>query len=59
VVLNASFGGIGDAIFNDESTFSSGFVKILAKYVSVHFQEAQAWLLETATTTRPRLPCVT
>ncbi|MEY4927783.1 MAG: hypothetical protein RI894_2219, partial [Bacteroidota bacterium] len=48
VVLNASFEGIGDAIFDNEAVFSTGFIKILAKYASVHFPETNSWLLETA-----------
>ena len=36
IVFNTSFEGIGDAIFNDEATFSKGFVRVLARYASAY-----------------------
>jgi Predicted AAA-ATPase/PD-(D/E)XK nuclease superfamily len=48
IVLNSSFEGIGDAIFNDEKVFSQGFVDLLAKYASVYMPQAEKWLRKTA-----------
>ncbi len=48
VVLNTSFEGIGDIIFNDEKVFSQGFVEILAKYASVYMPQTEKWLRRTA-----------
>ena len=48
VVLNMSFEGIGDIIFNDEKVFSEGFVELLAKYASVYMPETEKWLRKTA-----------
>jgi Predicted AAA-ATPase len=48
IVLNSSFEGIGDAIFNDEKVFSQGFVEILAKYASVYMPQSEKWLRKTA-----------
>ncbi len=50
IVLNTSFEGIGDAIFNDEAVFASGFIRILAKYSSAYFPEMEDWLRQTAPT---------
>ena len=44
VVFNISFGGIGDAIFNDEVVFSKGFVNVLATYAKHQIPELAAWL---------------
>jgi hypothetical protein len=48
IVLNTSFEGIGDIIFNDEAVFSQGFVEILAKYASAYAPMHEQWLLDTA-----------
>ena len=48
IVLNTSFGGIGDIIFDNEKDFSEGFVDILAKYAAAYMPEAEDWLLEIA-----------
>ena len=48
IVLNASFEGIGDVIFETEAAFATSFVKILAKYAAVYLPETQNWLLESA-----------
>jgi Predicted AAA-ATPase len=48
VVLNSSFEGIGDVIFDSEENFSQGFVEILAKYASIYMPDAKVWLEETA-----------
>ena len=50
LVFNMSFEGIGDAIFNDEAVFSSGFVRLLAKYAQITAPELVDWLLDTAPT---------
>ena len=52
IVFNTSFEGIGDDIFNDEKTFSSGFVEVLANYASVYAPDLQDWLLEEAPQTQ-------
>ena len=44
IVLNSSFEGIGDVIFNTEANFSMGFVRILKKYASVSSSELHEWL---------------
>ena len=44
IVFNTSFEGIGDIIFNDESAFSSGFVRILARYAKVYAPFMVDWL---------------
>ena len=51
IVFNTSFEGIGDAIFSDEKTFSSGFVDVLANYASVYAPNLQQWLLDEAPNT--------
>ena len=48
VVLNASFEGVGDAIFEKEEVFAKGFVQIIAKYSAQYLPETKKWLLETA-----------
>ncbi len=48
IVLNSSFEGIGDAIFEEEATFSQGFVEILAKYTSESDTSLAQWLLQEA-----------
>ncbi len=48
VVFNTSFEGIGDAIFNDEKVFASGFVELLARYASAYAPDLQNWLLDAA-----------
>ena len=48
IVLNTSFEGIGDIVFNDEKVFSQGFVGILAKYASIYMPQTEKWLLKTA-----------
>jgi energy-coupling factor transporter ATP-binding protein EcfA2 len=52
VVLNASFEGIGDAVFETEAAFSVIFVKLLAKYTAAHLPDAADWLLESAPSTQ-------
>jgi len=47
IVLNTSFEGIGDVIFEEESNFSKGFVKILEKYSSVYAPDLVSFLKET------------
>ena len=46
IVFNTSFEGIGDAIFNDEKTFSSGFVRVLARYATVYAPHLVDWMRE-------------
>jgi AAA-like domain len=46
LVFNMSFEGIGDAIFNDEVVFASGFVRLLEKYASVTAPELVDWLIQ-------------
>ena len=48
IVLNMSFEGIGDIIFNDEKTFSAGFVRVLSKYASVYAPSIVEWLNQKA-----------
>jgi hypothetical protein len=48
LVFNMSFEGIGDDIFKLETVFSSGFVRLLAKYASITAPELEDWLLETS-----------
>jgi hypothetical protein len=48
IVLNTSFEGVGDIIFNDEAVFSQGFVEILAQYASAYAPMHEQWLLNTA-----------
>jgi AAA-like domain len=48
VVLNASFEGIGDAIFDNEAVFSLGFVQLLEKYTSEYLPETATLFLEEA-----------
>ena len=47
IVFNTSFEGIGDAIFNDEKTFSHGFIKILARHAQVSAPFLVDWLRES------------
>ena len=46
VVLNTSFEGIGDIIFDTENSFSAGFVRILEKYSTVYAPELVGFLKE-------------
>ena len=46
VVFSISFGGIGDAIFNEESVFSAGFLRVLATYAKYQIPELVSWLNE-------------
>ena len=57
VVFSISFGGIGDAIFNEESVFSAGFVRVLATYAKYQIPELVTWLNEAiqGTTTLEKL----
>ncbi len=48
VAFNMSFEGIGDAIFDDEATFSTGFVNLLARYATAYAPELVGWLKESA-----------
>jgi Predicted AAA-ATPase len=48
VVLNTSFEGIGDVIFDSEEKFSQGFVETLAKYSAGSMPQAGKWLLKKA-----------
>jgi hypothetical protein len=44
IVLNSSFEGIGDAIFETEAKFSDGFFRVLKKYTSVSSPELYDWI---------------
>ncbi len=46
IVFNTSFEGIGDTIFNDEPTFSSGFVRVLGRYATVYAPNLVDWIKE-------------
>ena len=46
LVFSISFGGIGDAIFNEEGAFSRGFVRVLATYAKYQLPELASWLNE-------------
>ena len=46
IVFNTSFEGIGDAIFSDEKTFSSGFVSVLRRYATVYAPNLVNWMEE-------------
>jgi hypothetical protein len=48
IVLNISFEGIGDLIFENETSFSQEFAKILSKYSKVYAPNLEAWLAEEA-----------
>ncbi len=48
LVLNISFEGIGDAIFEDEKLFSQGFIELLARYAEITAPQLQEWLYEIA-----------
>jgi AAA-like domain len=50
IVFNTSFEGIGDAIFNDEPTFSAGFVRVLARYATAYAPNLVDWIKEQSTT---------
>ncbi len=44
IVFNTSFEGIGDTIFNDEPTFASGFVRVLARYATAYAPNLADWI---------------
>lgn len=46
IVLNTSFEGIGDVIFQDEKMFSTGLISQWAKYAKVYAPDWANWLLE-------------
>lgn len=48
IVFNMSFEGIGDAVFEDEARFATGFVDLLANYAQVYAPMMEDWLIETA-----------
>jgi hypothetical protein len=48
-VLNISFEGIGDSIFEDEGVFSSGFVSVLAEYAEFYMPDVAEWLKQQST----------
>ena len=50
IALNMSFEGVGDSFFEEETSFSTGFVDLLAKYASAYAPELEGWLLEKAPT---------
>ena len=52
LVFNISFEGIGDAIFNNEKTFSKGFVSLLATYAHYFATDLESWLREIAPQTQ-------
>ncbi|MDZ7879550.1 MAG: AAA-like domain-containing protein [Saprospiraceae bacterium] len=52
VVFSISFGGVGDAIFDNEIVFSEGFVNVLARYAQYQISDLAPWLRETARTTK-------
>jgi AAA-like domain len=49
IVLNTSFEGIGDIVFQDEKVFSSGLIRLWAKYAKVYAPEWTNWLIEQST----------
>ncbi len=51
IIFHISFEGIGDAIFNDEIKFSSGFVRLLSNVAHESAPELKSWLVETAAKT--------
>jgi AAA-like domain len=50
LVFNTSFEGIGDAIFNDETVFAKGFVKLLARCVRRYDENMANYLQEMPAT---------
>ena len=46
IVLNTSFEGIGDALFQDEKAFAPGLMRQWAKYAQVYAPEWTNWLIE-------------
>ena len=45
LVFNMSFEGLGDTIFEQESLFAPGFVRLLAKHIKVAEPDLSKWLL--------------
>jgi hypothetical protein len=48
LVLNISFEGIGDKVFEDEAIFAPAFVRQLAKYMQLSSKGLSEWLIEAA-----------
>ncbi len=48
LVLNISFEGIGDKVFEDEAVFTPAFVRQLVKYMRLSSKELSEWLIEAA-----------
>ena len=48
LVLNISFEGIGDLIFDDERMFTSGFIKLLARQAEINAPELMQPFLDAA-----------
>ena len=46
IVLNTSFEGIGDTLFQDESLFSPNLIRQWAKYAKMYLPDWTDWLLE-------------
>ena len=52
IVFTISFGGLGDAIFENEVVFSEGFVKALATYAKYQIPDLASWLYEATPHTK-------
>ena len=52
IVFHISFEGLGDAIFEDESMFTKGFVELLSDRAHESAPELKTWLVETALKTK-------
>ena len=47
IVLTMSFAGVGDTMFADEKSMTSGFFNLLTRYAALHAPELEDWLRET------------
>jgi hypothetical protein len=48
IVLNTSFEGIGDVIFDSEENFSAGFIRLMERYSKIHSPELLSWFKNKA-----------
>lgn len=48
LVFNTSFEGIGDVVFEEEASFSAGFVRLLARYAQLCAPELVSFLKESS-----------
>jgi AAA-like domain len=52
LVCNISFEGVGELVFQEETSFCNAFIHLLATYAEIHDQQLHQWLLDVANEAR-------